>query len=67
MASTCGLRSTDYGVVLTGSLSPDTAGVMYGFFYGLIYVTYWLAMAVLVRLVKQPDDDEDDASFFDVD
>ena len=42
-------------------------GVMYGFFYGLIYVTYWLAMAVLVRLVKQPDDDEDDASFFDVD
>ena len=41
-------------------------GVMYGFFYGLIYVTYWLAMAVLVRLVKQPDND-DDASFFDVD
>ena len=40
-------------------------GVMYGFFYGLIYVTYWLAMAVLVRLVKQPDND--DASFFDVD
>ena len=25
MASTCGLRSTDFGVVLTGSLSPDTA------------------------------------------
>ena len=25
VASTCGLRSTDYGVVLTGSLSPDAA------------------------------------------
>ena len=42
-------------------------GVMFGFFYGLMYVTYWLAMAVLGRLVKQPDDDDTslDASFFD--
>lgn len=36
-------------------------GVVFGFFYGLMYVAYWLAMAVLGRLMKQPDDD---ASFF---
>ena len=38
-------------------------GVIFGFFYGLIYCTFWLAVAVLGMLVKQPDDD--DASFFD--
>ena len=43
-------------------------GVVFGFFYGLIYCTFWLAVAVLGRLLEQPDDDASlDASFFDVD
>jgi len=40
--------------------------LMYLFFYYLIYCTFWLAVALLGRLVGQPDND-DDASFFDVD
>ena len=40
-------------------------GVVFGFFYGLMYVAYWLARALLGMLVKEPDDD--DASFFDGD
>ena len=39
--------------------------VVFGFFYALIYCAFWLGVAVLGRLVKQPD--EDDASFFDED
>ena len=35
---------------------------MFVFFYGLLYVVFWLGIAVLGMLVKQPDDD---ASFFD--
>ena len=43
-------------------------GVMFGFFYGLTYVAFWLGVALLGRLVKQPDDDASlDASFFDGD
>ncbi len=40
-------------------------GGMYVVFYYLIYGTLWLGVAVLGRMVKQPDDD--DASFFDGD
>ena len=43
-------------------------GGMYLVFYYLFYGVLRLAVAVLGRLVKQPDDDASlDASFFDVD
>ena len=38
------------------------AGVIFGFFYGLLYGVFLLATAVLGTLVKQPDEG---ASFFD--
>ena len=39
-------------------------GGMFAVFYGLLYGVFWLGVAVLGRLVEQPDDD---ASFFDGD
>ena len=41
-------------------------GGIFAVFYTLIYGAFWLGVAVLGMLVKQPDND-DDASFFDVD
>lgn len=42
------------------------AGVIFGFFYVLLYGVFCLAAAVLGTLVKQPDDNASlDASFFD--